>query len=1167
MSKIITGTNGAGFVRGVARSIVPQPLISRVIAKEGALVQKEGEGEAPRPSALSALDRAERAVRLHKEKSVDDLLFDSLLNGKATVEFIRALVAKGANLNSTIFAKLATNEATNIESIEQIIRHIIESGVKANPKLVLAPLQSVVDVITMTTSEPIKQKATKVAIALLKNGAGFKLEDSQKQCLVEAIFKHDPEYIKTLLTKGWIAKDFKIDGVEIAEYAPDNEALAAFIAAYPSPENFIDKKKRKSLADPIWVDLGRATKEDSELLRRELVSGVNINKDTAKFSVIRESEDGAIVKVGGRIKRFLEKRGNSSQPQEARSIAVIQHFGNQLLRILSNRQYAIKRGAIVFGRGEEIHFATKWDDSIAENYFGDGRDLDNLDKKFLKNYARLCGVNHVLGEYDWNYKNFLVSAKTGKPVKIDNMPLINGLFPDLNRRIYGSYQSRSFLYFLAGRPYKDTDKGNPIYTLLKHIKRAERKRDVSVNTELFNTYIEEYNKGIDDGLLESIKQNIAKNPSLKDAFIEFMKGVQDTIDLAADKEFLKKYSQKYRTEIGQDAYLNVIMCCKFLRENAEQAKGQFKEYLAYYKELILAPSTDLAEEAGEYLLTIDDLVVKEDVEKYFAQEGCLPLTREKALEQFKKVIIGANLEAIKYFYDQVFLHKFDSPKNPALIAVASLLANDKIEAAKKEKKAVDVIAILKSKGCIPSNTNTSVKKDGLSYPVSFLCGNYRNIDLFHKQFAAEEILGPLERDLFKAIENSDHEQITAQLKALLGSEGSTKVINLNAILNKEGLTPLAYAISIDDAKAVDLLVKAIAKQSRIESELNELKSQALSALKMAVVANKTNVVRYFLAQGYYNLDSIFQYKDTTFGREDSEAGKIIFHSAALKRIITNGELNSLSKEIVILKYADLKSLVKGFSRDEKGRAIYGAEGWSFLQIYVQRISDNYVGEKAISVSTANISSVIKLFAEKGLDVNAKISRDLEGPQSLLQYALNAMKRSNDFRNISIAIALIDNGAKFNDLTKEQKATLVRAAVNKQTKYLTTLLEKGIVDPEFVRNELEFNEEELLELVQYIPSLRANEQPAVENSGASVRATPAPPSVGRSGSARRPTPMLAGAAYLEPGSSTPMLGNEADLIKPRPPTGPRPKTLLHTVRLGSNPIDRNPIDRNPNITTK
>jgi hypothetical protein len=342
----------------------------------------------------------------------------------------------------------------------------------------------------------------------------------------------------------------------------------------------IAAKKARILQKQDYIQESQELSEEELITWREkILDGAKINRNNAQFE-----------KVDGKI--FLKKPDG----------AIESKFGSDMFRILSNGKYAAKREVLKKQENGAIKHSIKFDDNL-EATFLDAKlqTLPNFNisspqnQDFLKGYARMCGVMHVLGESDLNPYNFLRSKKTGRPVKIDNGFIVNYI-PPFNKayaesnlykieknkrfRIYGSGQSKDFLsVILAGQKQIDS-----------HDKILQNKSVLSVKNEqslenFAQVMINAYNIGIDDSLLNAIKERISNDDSLKNLFTEFMSGVRDAIELANDDEFLNQYVQTKFGEFGEESLLLANQCKEFFKENAAQAQRQFGRYLQYYREI------------------------------------------------------------------------------------------------------------------------------------------------------------------------------------------------------------------------------------------------------------------------------------------------------------------------------------------------------------------------------------------------------------------------------------------------------------------------------------------------------------------------------------------------------------------------------------------------------
>ncbi len=996
------------------------------------------------------------------------------------LENIESLVNDGAVINQQLFEvyreRLLFNtspsdklSAEKISDIKKITRYFIERGVKVNNKVNNRTfLQEAVDEIIFNhkNTKIIDANSTHFAIALLQNSSGFNLNDAQKTNLIKGVLKHDPEYIKTLVSNGWIKLDFVIEDLKLDKYAAKvgvSADIIQVIVKNPAPEDRINEKKRQALTTYLLLENKNNTPEHlKKLLTNELVGGVNTS-GAVTFTTIGED---------GRAKKFLDKVQDG----------VPQQFGNEMLRVLSNKQYGIKRGALSRGADGNPYFVTKWDDSIAGNYFLEESDAptQDQDKEFVKNYARLCGVIQVLGEHDHNPKNFLRSDKTGRPVKIDNAPLVNGFLADKPHRIYGSTQSNVFLHFLAGEIAENSI--NKSLLLIGKVNKAIAVYRTDGNKEkLAKAYIDVYNEGINDTLLSKIKANIKKNPNSKEVFIEFMAGIKDSINLANDKTFLEQYTKKYQDEIGDSSYEIAKKCREFLQTNAKEAQKQFKNYLVYYA--TIAPERNLKSaikitttteeevmKSIEKMLANGEVNSKEDVDKFIRKSNNVIKDRNQVFNLFTKIVEVANKEVVAYLYDKIIL------LHPDFITAALAAPVNLFPTKINEAKYIEIIGVLRDKGCIPANSYLNNNGKTLKRSIFADCKNERAYELLKSQFnLSEQIVGEDETRLFEMIALGNVEVVNAKIQIF-----QNKGINFNGVFNQDGFTPISEAAMLGDLDVVKALVQETPPSDIVrELHLSSPKSLSLSNPKsssslgrLLQYSDSTEVINYFLEQGYYNLDNIEQY--TAQDKEtESDGYKTLMDTAVLKDLISDQEeLGTFSiSAINDCANANLKALVRDFKIDAATENVTSAsEGKSFLQIYVENLSRE---TEAVKANEINTREVIKLLVEKGLDVNSSIKKDNQS-SSLLQHTLDSINlkaKSINFENTFIAIALIDNNAKFTNLTNQQKSKLVRGIAKHEPKYLKNLFTKGVIDQNFIVEKIENGVMKKIPIKTYVAELR------------------------------------------------------------------------------------------------
>lgn len=994
-------------------------------------------------------------------------LYSLLQDGNPKLESVKILVKDGAVINSQLLEvyarKLVSAKSSEKLSDEEIfdiksnIRYLIERGVKVNNAQPATFLKNAVDAIISTDAagtEIIDARSTHLAIALLQNSAGFNLDEEQKIKLTKGVFQHDPEYAKVLISKGWIKPNLEIEGLELDDYAAkiglDQEIVKA-IADQPLQEDLIHKKKQKALRESLVLEGWESAPGDiAKVLKGELVAGVNTSGEV-KFAAVQED---------GRTKKFLEKESDS----------VAQQYGNEMLRALSKQQYGIKRGVLIKGKDGKPYFATKWDDSVAGGYFlENGVPAKDQDKEFVKNYARLCGVVHVLGEYDWNQRNYLKSAKTGRPVKIDNTPLVNGLI-ESQQRIYGSFQSNAFLHFLAGEVSSDSgyssspiDKINSALAQIKGKKIDQKKSDEIVA----KAFIDGYKEGVGKELFSKIKQNIEANPDLKEAFIEFMTGIKDSIDLADDKEFLDQYAQKYQKELGGQAFAAAKKCQEFLQENAKEAQKQFKDYLEYFAKIAPERSAKVARkiaataevevmESMEEMLASDEINSKKGVDKFIRKFGDVIQNEIQASKLLAKISMAADKEVVAHLYDKIIALQ-PSFRNIALFVPVTLFP-----AKISEEKYIEIIKVLRDKGCAPSDSYAVKGGEELAKSIFAHCKDERAATLLRDQFKLpNQNVGKDEQELFRMIDSGNVEEVKKQIKIF-----RDKGINFNGVFNESGLRPIDYALMGDNLDAIKALIKELPEASVVK-EMHMMNCEYPSPLQAVTALDSSiEVMNYFLEQGYYNLDDVAQY---------SSIDKVLSDTARLKELVSY-KLGDLSADLIeeVCKEVNLKALVRDFEVDSATRSVVAvSKGKSFLQIYVENLSSE---KESVKANAGNSSKVIKLFVEKGLDVNAAIEKNGKSA-SLLQYTIDSINlgaKKINFENAFIAIALIENGARFDNLTNQQKSKLVRGIMKHQPEYLKNLLDKGVIRADFLVEKAENGIVKKIPLKTYVldPKIKA-----------------------------------------------------------------------------------------------
>lgn len=368
-------------------------------------------------------------------------------------------------------------------------------------------------------------------------------------------------------------------------------------------DDFEAKKEQLLRSDIFASNTVPTSEEKRQEFCKRIIDGAEVKKSSAVFLTITEGEQES---------HFLKK---------SKCVGVETKYGSDLFRTLAKKHYGAKRELLIADNEGKISTLIKFDPNLSQESFLNRalKSLPNFDtalehnKEFLTGYSRMCGVMHVLGEPDRNLENFLVSETSGKPIKIDNGFLVNfqkypfgdiyqnngraqsrnsdypheyvtyDVTPQDRFKIYGSAQSRDFLVCtLGGEKYQN------MQALIDEAKVNFGQNENTKNlTALADSYTKAYNLGLDDALFDKIKTNISKpeNKHLKDAFMSFMSGVNDTINLANDDKFLDAYTEKYAAEGGKNVGALAQQCKRIFKENAREAQQQFGKLLDHFNEL------------------------------------------------------------------------------------------------------------------------------------------------------------------------------------------------------------------------------------------------------------------------------------------------------------------------------------------------------------------------------------------------------------------------------------------------------------------------------------------------------------------------------------------------------------------------------------------------------
>lgn len=497
------------------------------------------------------------------------------------VEQVEDLVNQGAAVNEVILQGFVKN-FINQENFDEnkfgyLLLLLVNNGANINKELIFKAnpnadflLAQVIENLKFGDNSEIGHSNLIIALNLVNCGARLQLSAAAKEKFIKIIIDKAPEYLEHFLELREINPDFaltsRLTGVKtpLLEYVRKNyPAKTDLINLIKGQQNIdqIARKKEKLLGSKLVMeDEIDVSASAAKTARDSMDSGVTTRAEQAGFFSISENE---------RVKLFLKKPENGPEFL----------FGADLLRVAGGKKFAVKREVLRKDADGKYHTAIKWDASIAGRYALDDyvNIREDLPAKTKEAYANLAGCLAVVGEFDWNPKNILISEKTGRPVKIDNGLLVNGYCQDaIKHRIFGSVFSLDLLRVRfvdpKDREYFDYDKFEKNFEL--------------PDEQVAQAYNREYNRGINSELLEKIKRHISKpqNTHLKREFIAFMNGVQKMIDICEDKRFMDRYLEKYR-ELGQDAYEKAAIARRYFEENVAIARAQYKSYLEYYKRI------------------------------------------------------------------------------------------------------------------------------------------------------------------------------------------------------------------------------------------------------------------------------------------------------------------------------------------------------------------------------------------------------------------------------------------------------------------------------------------------------------------------------------------------------------------------------------------------------
>ncbi len=575
--------------------------------------------------------------RLQKTEALYSKLTSARLTPKVTPREIIGFFKDGAIPDITLLdaylqnvAKMKNPFGTSLkEAVEmmQTVSCLVECGVKINDPL-NSQGQTILQKVIDAGAENNPYFAN-LAITLLKNSAGFNLDKAQQEKLVKGILKYNPKYIETVLKKGWIDSSFKIGDQTLYGYATKTAKVkpdvAKFISEAPLLPDNIERKKTKILAKELLPKFKTASEIAVARANEQIIHGVNTKKGVEYVEM-----EGA----DGRNRKFMVK--NDHQPN-----IITTQFAGDLFNILSSKTFVAKSGFLVQSSKlpQGLSYATKWDSAAEGDAIINGV-LQDQSEEALLSYSRMGGVTAVLGEDDHNTDgNTLQSGKHKRMVKIDITALRNVNLGAADSRVYGSLQSLEVLQKISGMLEKEIDDSS-MAIINERSRLANDFKEYPLGAKMRKLY----NQNINDDLLEKIKANISQNTSesklARKSFMQFMRGVQEAIDLSQDEKFLDAYVAKYK-DLPGNSHQFAQECQQLFAENAKQAQQQYGKYLEYYQQISREENAEKAKKMN-WLKPAELRVMTQDSK---ASKEPLPETQATAKESIKVPKISEKLPA------------------------------------------------------------------------------------------------------------------------------------------------------------------------------------------------------------------------------------------------------------------------------------------------------------------------------------------------------------------------------------------------------------------------------------------------------------------------------------------------------------------------------------------
>ena len=302
---------------------------------------------------------------------------------------------------------------------------------------------------------------------------------------------------------------------------------------------------------------------------------ITVDEDAKSFKGLRYFTNGSESFIGKEL--YLAEQNTS-------------HFSTGLLRTLSNGCYFVPEERIMNTEEDNTYCLSEYKPDLIDLLNTQGtRPLFEENLPAMKNYARLMGVLHVLGEFDENMRNYKLDTQSGSIVKLDHTCLLtfSDNKPDTIYASYGCFQANCFFHSVL--------LGEEKYSSMDHFRKELSKQTVSNDNQEESTNDEEaYHKakvmlqtdGISDDNFGNIISSITNNSTKKGLFEAFMGGLTDAIELMNDNEYMANYTKQYdETDLSKYAKICSIRAIR----NASKTSQSLRKTIQYYNRHINKP--------------------------------------------------------------------------------------------------------------------------------------------------------------------------------------------------------------------------------------------------------------------------------------------------------------------------------------------------------------------------------------------------------------------------------------------------------------------------------------------------------------------------------------------------------------------------------------------------